>query len=159
MGAMGVVFVTGMSGAGKSTVLGELDRQGFDTVDTDYGSWCHDVDGDNKWDEPKISSLLAKERAGVLYLSGTVSNQGRFYDQFDAVVLLTAPHQVLFDRLGTRNTNGYGKSPAERAEIGRYLLTVEPLLRQSSTHEISTDCSVEEVVAALINIGAGRATA
>lgn len=104
---MGVVFVIGMSGAGKSTVLRELDRQ----------------------------------------------------RQFDAVVLLTAPHQVLFDRLGTRTTNGYGKSPAERAEIGRYLLTVEPLLRQSSTHEISTDCSVEEVVAALINIGAGRATA
>ncbi|WP_426226661.1 AAA family ATPase [Pseudarthrobacter sp. DSP2-3-2b1] len=155
---MGVVFVTGMSGAGKSTVLGELGRQGCETVDTDYGFWCHDVDGDVVWDEPKISSLLAKERGGVLYLSGTVSNQGRFYDQFDAVVLLSAPHQVLFDRLATRTTNGYGKSPAERAEIGRYLLAVEPLLRESSTHEINTDCSVEEVVAALIKIGAGRAT-
>ena len=52
MGAMGTVFVTGMSGAGKSTVLRELHRQGVETVDTDYGSWCHDVDGDYVWDEP-----------------------------------------------------------------------------------------------------------
>lgn len=154
MGLMGVVFVTGMSGVGKSTVLRELDCRGFETVDTDYGAWCHEVDGDRLWDEQKVSSLLALDRAGVLYLSGTVSNQGKFYDGFDAVVLLTAPHQLLFQRLKTRTTNGYGKSDAEIEEIGHYLLTVEPLLRETSTHEISTACSVEEVVTALIQIGA-----
>jgi len=82
--------VTGMSGAGKSTALRELERQGFQTVDTDYGSWCHEVDGDNVWDEMKMSSLLAGARDDVLYLSGTVANQGQCYDRFDAVVLLTA---------------------------------------------------------------------
>ena len=86
---MGVVLVTGMSGVGKSTVLRELGRRGFATVDTDYGSWCHETDGEMLWDEPRMALFLAAERADVLFLSGTVSNQGRFYDKFDAVVLLT----------------------------------------------------------------------
>src|SRR5699024_7165199 len=33
------VLVTGMSGTGKSTVLGELERRGHVVVDTDYGGW------------------------------------------------------------------------------------------------------------------------
>ncbi|MET4096331.1 hypothetical protein ABIB51_003279 [Arthrobacter sp. UYCu712] len=57
---MSVVFVTGMSGAGKSTLLRELDLQGFDTVDTDYDSWCIDVHGDCVWDERRMASLLAR---------------------------------------------------------------------------------------------------
>jgi len=38
-------------------------------------------------------------------MSGTVSNQGRFYDRFDAVVLLHAPANVLLDRISSRTTN------------------------------------------------------
>jgi hypothetical protein len=40
-------------------------------------------------DEERVQELLAEEGL-TLYLSGTVSNQGRFYDRFDAVVLLSA---------------------------------------------------------------------
>jgi dephospho-CoA kinase len=36
---MARVLVTGMSGTGKSTVLDELRRRGYHTVDTDYGDW------------------------------------------------------------------------------------------------------------------------
>jgi dephospho-CoA kinase len=151
---MGAIFVTGMSGAGKSTVLRELARLGFETVDTDYGPWCRVADGARVWDEPKMSSLLAMQRAGVLYVSGTVSNQGQFYDRFDAVVLLSAPHHILFQRLQTRTTNDYGKREAEREEIGHHIRTVEPLLRKSSTHEVDTTSPVSAVVARLIQIGA-----
>lgn len=35
----------------------------------------------------------------TLYVSGTVSNQGAFYLQFDAIVLLTAPADVLLRRI------------------------------------------------------------
>jgi len=33
------VFITGMSGVGKSTVIGELAALGYPAVDTDYGGW------------------------------------------------------------------------------------------------------------------------
>ena len=50
----------------------------------------------------------------TLYVSGAVSNQGRFYRSFDAVVLLSTPVDVLLWRIETRTTNDYGKSGEER---------------------------------------------
>lgn len=149
---MGVVLVTGMSGAGKSTALNELAGLGYATVDTDYGNWCHDVDGDTVWNEEKMSGLLAAPNPDSLFISGTVSNQGRFYDRFDAVVLLSAPAEVLFRRIETRSTNGYGKLAIEREEIRRHLASVEPLLRKSSTHEIDTTSPARDVAAQLVVI-------
>jgi hypothetical protein len=61
---------------------------------------------------------------------------GRFYPQFDAVVLLSAPVDVLLRRIETRTTNLHGKAPEERALILRHAAEVEPLLRDSCTHEI-----------------------
>src|SRR5512139_717244 len=67
-----------MSGAGKTTLLNELSDRGHETIDTDYDGWTS-PDGD--WDEPRMAALLAG-RATVI-VSGTVTNQGRFYDRFD----------------------------------------------------------------------------
>ncbi|MGK2880172.1 MAG: hypothetical protein ACSLE6_05055 [Mycobacterium sp.] len=94
-----------MSGVGKSTALAELARRGFTTVDTDYGPWSHVDDGEPLWREPMIHSLLDRPRSTPLFIQGTVANQGRFYRRFDAIVLLTAPIEVIFDRLDTRTNN------------------------------------------------------
>jgi hypothetical protein len=39
-----------------------------------------------------------------------------FYPRFDHIVLLSAPAEVLAQRLATRATNPYAKDPAELAE-------------------------------------------
>ena len=57
-------------------------------------------------------------------VSGTVENQGRFYDRFEHVVLLSAPLHVLVERVSRRTNNPYGQTPEQRAEIARYLDTV-----------------------------------
>jgi adenylate kinase family enzyme len=151
------VLVTGMSGTGKSTVLAELRRRGFETVDTDEHGWSawSDDDGGYVWREDRIAELLAHDRPSTLYVSGTVSNQGRFYRDFDAVVLLSAPPFVLLDRVGARTTNDYGKAPGERDLVLRHLAEVEPLLRATCTHEIDATQPVDTVVAELISIGSG----
>ena len=122
------VLVTGMSGAGKSSLLDELSRRGHRTVDTDHGGW---EAADGTWDEPRMAHLLATEHDVVI--SGTVENQGHFYDRFEHVILLTAPLDVLLTRVATRTTNPYGHTPADRAEIAEYVRTVEPLLRVGAT--------------------------
>ncbi|MDQ0375934.1 AAA family ATPase [Cellulomonas humilata] len=125
---MSRVLVTGMSGAGKSTLLDELSRRGHRTVDTDHDGW---VTAAGVWDEPRMTRLLATENEVVI--SGTVENQGHFYDRFEHVILLTAPLDVLLARVATRTTNPYGSTPEERAEIAEYVRTVEPLLRRGAT--------------------------
>jgi hypothetical protein len=148
-----------MSGTGKSTALSELGRRGFRVVDTDIPGWSEWIPasegagGERLWREDRIAELLAEEDERTLYVSGCVSNQGRFYDRFDAVVLLSAPADVILDRLERRTTNDYGKHPEERELILHHLATVEPVLRVTCTHEIDASRPLAEVVAALAAIG------
>ena len=152
------VLITGMSGTGKSSALAELPRRGFEAGDTDEPGWSEwsDEDGGYLWDEERIAELLDRDRGVTLFVSGTVSNQGRFYPRFDAVVLLSAPVDVLLARVAARTTNDYGKAEAERAEILANLAEVEPLLRATCTHELDATQPLAEVVAELERIGAGR---
>jgi dephospho-CoA kinase len=144
-----------MSGTGKSTALAQLRERGFEAVDTDepgWSEWC-DEDGGYVWREDRIAELLERERTATLYVSGTVSNQGRFYPRFDAVVLLSAPADVLLQRIERRTTNDYGKSAQERDLVLLHLAEVEPLLRATCTHEIDATQPLGEIVDRLIEIG------
>jgi shikimate kinase len=80
-----------------------------------------------------------------LIVSGTTRNQVVFYPLFDHIVLLSAPSEVLVERLRTRTSNPYGKDPAQIAETLEYLDTVEPLLREAATLEVVTTVPVGQV--------------
>jgi broad-specificity NMP kinase len=149
------VLVTGMSGTGKSTALVELAKRGFQVVDTDYGPWTEwsEADGGYVWREDLVAELLSRDDGATLYVSGTVSNQGRFYPHFDAVVLLSAPVDVLRRRIETRTTNAYGKAAEDWALIVSHVAEVEPLLRATCTHEIDAAQPIGDVVAQLVEIG------
>jgi dephospho-CoA kinase len=149
------ILVTGMSGTGKSTALAALEQRGFAVVDTDEGGWTvwSEAEDGYVWREDRLAALLAREDGPALFVSGTVSNQGRFYPQFDAVVLLSAPAEVLLRRIEGRTTNEYGKSREERDLILRHLASVEPLLRATCTHEIDASQPLERVVEQLAAIG------
>jgi RNase adaptor protein for sRNA GlmZ degradation len=148
------ILVTGMSGTGKSSALDRLRLMGFRTVDTDEGEWTEwsEADGGYVWREEQIAELLAGEAGRSLFISGTVSNQGRFYDRFDAVVLLSAPADVLLGRIETRTTNPYGKSALQRDVVLRELAEVEPRLRRTCTHEIDATQPLADVVNRLADL-------
>ncbi|MCV7423527.1 hypothetical protein H7K45_23505 [Mycobacterium yunnanensis] len=141
-----------MSGVGKSAALLELTRRGFTAIDTDDAHWIHVLDGEPLWIEALIDELLARPRATPLFVQGTVANQGCFYDRFDAVVLLSAPPDVVFERLAHRTNNPFGKTRAQRRQIAADISRVEPLLRQAATHEIVTTRPLAEVVDELVAI-------
>ncbi len=153
-----VVLVTGMSGTGKSSALVELARRGYGVVDTDFDGWTEDVpfaDGrgsERLWREDRIEALLGEHDDGVLFVSGCVRNQRKFYPRFDAVVLLSAPADVVLERVAARETNDYGKTEAQRDLIVHDLATVEPLLRAGATAEIDTCAPLDEVVDTLERI-------
>ncbi|MGZ4472793.1 MAG: AAA family ATPase [Nocardioidaceae bacterium] len=147
---MARILVTGMSGAGKTTVLDELRRRGHLTVDTDYDGWELP---DGTWDEHRMDALLAAHADVVV--SGTVENQRHFYDRFDHVVLLSAPLHVLLDRVRRRTNNPYGSSHEQQAEIAHFTRTVEPLLRRGATLELDGQRPVSELADAVERLSAG----
>ena len=151
-----------MPGTGKSSALAELGRRGYRVAYTDEPGWreyreyAEPADelhrGEWLWVEERITRLLDADDGPSLFVEGLVSNQSTFYDRFDAVVLLSAPADVILDRIARRTTNNYGKTPVERAMILDDLARVEPLLRASCTHELDASRPLDEVVADLIAI-------
>ena len=137
---MSRILITGMSGTGKSTLLGELARRGHHTVDTDYDGW---EQADGRWDEARMTLLL--ESHPDVVVSGTVENQGRFYDRFEHVILLSAPVDVLIQRVATRTNNPYGKSPDDQDDIRFFVTEVEPLLRRGATVELDGRRPIDEL--------------
>lgn len=133
-------------------VLAELASRGHKTVDTDYGGWTERVADEWLWREDRIARLLSTEDADVLFVSGTVRNQVTFYPRFDHVVLLSAPAEVMRERLRSRTNNPYGKDPDELAEVLGFKQTVEPFLRSAADLEIDTSAPLDQVVARILSL-------
>lgn len=142
---MSSILITGMSGTGKSTVIGILARRGHAVVETDDPGWCVPSDGDWSshdrewlWDEARISTLLDEHENRHLFVSGCRPNQGSFYPRFDHVVVLRAPLDVMLHRISIRTNNAFGQSIAERKAIIRDTQDVEPLLIRSADLVLDT---------------------
>src|SRR3954470_3697922 len=151
------ILITGMSATGKSTLLVELARRGHRVVDLDDG-WSVEVpapDGSGReqlWRADLVAALLREDSGVPLFVAGCASNQGTFYDRFDAVVLLSVPREVLLERIESRTTNAFGKTPAERQRILDDLDAGDPRLRAGATAEIDTTAALPIVVEAIEGI-------
>lgn len=64
-------------------------------------------------------------------------------------MLLSAPLDILIERVSSRTTNPYGQAADEQAEIAQYVQTVEPLLRRTATIELDGQASVSELAGAV----------
>lgn len=143
-----------MSGVGKSSIVAQLVKLGYRAIDTDDPGWVTlRDDGERVWVEEKMQELLMSlKRDDSLVISGTVVNQGNFYRFFDYVVLLSAPLEVMEQRIQKRKENSYGKAPKEWSDIVRNNETVEPLLRRGADLEIRTDQPLEEIVSSVVKL-------
>lgn len=145
------VLLTGMSGVGKSTIVGELRQRGFCAVDMDEAGWSQrDGAGHQRWNLDRLRAAMDAAGAAPLLVAGCAEDQAAV--AFTHRILLSAPWAVMARRIDTRSGNPYGKCPAELREIRTNLERFEPLLRRAADREIVTDQPLEAVVAAVLAV-------
>jgi hypothetical protein len=131
-----LVWVTGNSGAGKSTVCALLQSRGEFAVDADWEGYSHWVDrtsgqvvadppypvpdgwlGRFAWEiaRARVEALAAWAHDKTAFLCGSVENEADVWDLLDLVVCLVVDDETLRGRLQTRTTNAFGKHPEELA--------------------------------------------
>ncbi len=147
------ILLTGMSAVGKSTLVGLLRHRGYAAVDTDEGYTTESLGqpGEVLWLEDRVAELLAGPH-DVLFVAGCARNQVRFHDDFNQIVLLSAPPTVIRQRLRDRDTNPFGKTAEQEATVLSDQAEIEPLLRQVADHEIVTTGSVTQVLEELLAV-------
>ncbi len=149
------IYLTGMSGTGKSTVIRALQQSGWPAVDLDlpqFNSLTRDQTGFPDWilREAVMAELIAAHDGGSLIAAGCKTNQAQFYPFFDEVILLTAPVAVMQRRIMAREDNPFGRDPVQWHKILADQAEFEPLLRQGAHRVIDTDRPLAEVVAAVL---------
>jgi hypothetical protein len=143
------VLLTGMSGAGKSALVGELRRRGHLAYDADDDGFSEPrADGRWGWRADAVAALLAEHPTGLLFFAGCSEEQREL--PFDYRVLLTAPEPVLAERLRTRTGNAYGRATTELAQVLADRAAVEPLLRRSADLVLTTTAPLPELADRLL---------
>jgi dephospho-CoA kinase len=144
------VLITGMSGVGKSALVHELRRRGVRAFDADEDGFSEPrADGRWGWRAERVAALLGEQGDGPLFFAGCSEEQATL--PFDYRVLLTAPLDVLLERLRTRTGNRYGQSAAQQQQILADLAEVEPLLRRSADLILDTTEPLERVADVLLS--------
>lgn len=162
------IFITGISGVGKTTALAELQARGFAVIDLDATGICrwrerstkefveYGTDGrDSKWlaghewhcESSKLGTLLSCIREDkYLFVSGAIltENLEEIMREFDEVFLLTARDEVIKQRITERSNNHFGRKEDEQSFIlkqGRRLIS-----KLGNVNKINTERPTEPVV-------------
>lgn len=172
---MPLIYVTGISGAGKSTVCGELQARGFAAFDSDEGglSLWHDNDtgtaffkklttaertpefnARHTWKlmRPRVEELAALARTQPVFLCGSAANDIEVWDLIDIPVALVLDEETLRRRILTRTTNDFGKSDHEWASILRWQRGAQENYRRIGHVLVDATRPLDEVVEAILAI-------
>lgn len=137
---MPLIYITGNSGSGKSSVRKELLRRGYeayDTDDDDITAWRHKTtdklvvrpvaehdrtkewydEHDWKMSRQKVEELAAKAKDKPIFLCGSPSNADEMLDLYDKIICLTLDKETLKNRIASRTDHDFGKAPDELNNI------------------------------------------
>ena len=159
---MGKYLITGRQGTGKTTVIRALQKRGFAAYNTDdlpeasklqnkqTGAvipWpIGPVDWANyawNWQEQPLKQLL--ESSKVVFIGAVVSNQEKYFELFDRIIVLTLDEATLRDRLD-RHEHQSHHLPGEIERIVYNHEVRQAALVKSGDIIISSAKSLDEVV-------------
>jgi shikimate kinase len=142
-----LVWITGNSAAGKSTICELLRGRGYAAFDADdgYSCWIDRATGEAVNDPPypvpvgwldrfgwaivreRVKLLTEESRSRISFLCGSVENEADVRELFDLTVCLVIDDETLRSRLATRTTNAFGRNPEELAAALKWNPRMRPI--------------------------------
>jgi len=129
------IFITGLPGSGKTTVVKELVKRGYNAISTEDAGLNQHLDTltnqivkrpdspidynryKNIWKLPEVERLLLE--GDLVFIADLNSMQNDYYKLFDKIIVLTIDKKTLEKRLLNRDNHphDYGKHPDDLKRI------------------------------------------
>lgn len=167
-----LIWVTGLSGTGKSSVAGCLRELGYRSVDADddgISSWRSHATGEimpspaladrpADWldrfgwsiDVRRVEELRRGADSRPVFLFGAVENEAEVLPLADIVVCLVADADTLRQRLATRRTNEFGKAPGDLEAVMSWQGVFEDRHKEIGAVMIDATQPLPQVVVAVV---------
>ncbi len=166
---MPLIYITGISGSGKSSVCKELKRRGYRAYDTDHDGiafFYHNgtdkpllekiapEDRTPEWrakytwkaKREDVEKLAAEAKDELVFLCGVTNNDAdELWDLFGQVFALTLDEEGLRHRIVNRTGNDFGKNPHEFADLLRWQQTASEDYKKLGAILIDATSPPEEV--------------
>lgn len=168
---MPLILVTGISGAGKSTVCQELKSRGYEAYDSDednISAWCDNETGEKvtasertpafrarhswKMTRARVEDLAGRAKNHPVFLCGVATNENEVWDLFCKVIALTVDENTLRQRIFHRSTNDFGKAVHEWNEILAWQRNTEAAYRQFGHIIIDATRPLSQVVDEVLSV-------
>ena len=116
---MPLIYITGPTGSGKSTICEELRAKGFSAYDTDEKEMRTLQFIDDRQllvlDEKVIRKIYSISESKPTFICGTSPNDLDFRELFAKIIVLTIEEAEQQSRIISRTNNSYGKEPHQLA--------------------------------------------
>ena len=168
---MSAIQITGCSGAGKSTIAGELARRGLTAIDADSDPWLarmvdaagNVVDEPDEpdfawlarhswaWDPGRLDELIRTAGPATLYICGGADNELELAGRFSRVFLLEIDELTMLARLDARRDyHPWGRIGDTREYLRRKLPDLQDRLRAFGAIPIDARQPLDHVVDAIL---------
>jgi broad-specificity NMP kinase len=138
---MALIFITGIAGTGKTTLLKELERRDYEVHDADdkLSFWANKSSGarvsasdhtlttdsgffnEHDWyiDKRGVESLASEAKDKTIFICGSVANEKEVWHLFEKAFCLYIDDESLTKRIMNRADKDFGKSEHELMHLLR----------------------------------------
>ncbi len=160
------IYITGVSGTGKSTIAKELKRKGIYAFSIDeVDGLCdwknkktgeavrYNFDGNQDWfdqngwmcDAEKLKELMNVNEE-IVVVAGIASNQNEYLTLFEKVFVLQCKKETFIHRLMTRTDNLFGKKLSEQESLINFYQGFEKKLVDAGAISINAENPIDKVI-------------
>ncbi len=170
---MSFIYITGISGSGKSAVFDELITRGYDAHEGDdnLSAFYHNVTlervdrptnvdertpdwrAQHTWKMSREKLEELKKNAGMkdVFICGVASNEEEYIDLFDKVFALMLDEETLKHRITNRTNNDFGKSEHEMKTLLEWQANTAEYYRKIGAKVIDARKPLQAVMDEILN--------